>query len=63
MNRFNEVAVKKNPQLTCSIQYSKMVINTAEDAKAQIPSAQIQSSIVAGTYVSENFHNNFIPCS
>jgi hypothetical protein len=49
MNRFNEVAVKRNPQLTCSIQYSKMVINTAKDAKAQIPSTQIQSSIVAGT--------------
>jgi hypothetical protein len=46
---------EESRQLSCSVQYSKIIINTAEAATSQIPTALVRNDVIASAYVSANF--------
>jgi hypothetical protein len=49
---------EESRQLTCTVRYSKLLINTHDVATSRIPTAEVHSNVVAGAYVNANFHYN-----
>jgi hypothetical protein len=51
---------EENRLLTCSVWYSKIIVNSSEEVRARFPMADVHNSVIAGAYVSANFHYNNI---
>jgi hypothetical protein len=46
---------EESRQLSCSVRYSKIIINTAKAANSRIPTALVRNDVIASAYVSANF--------
>ncbi len=46
---------EESQQLSCSVRYSKMIINTTDAATSRIPTAYVRTDVIAGAYVSAIF--------
>lgn len=49
---------EESRQLTCTVRYSKMIINTHAVATSRIRTAEVHKNVLAGAYVDANFHYN-----